>query len=123
MGCERQSLFADDVPLYYSTSQLNFELVTRSFIETTRKEGLAVSIEKTKGRVVNDGDVAPVQVEGDEEFEKVKHFTYLGSIMSDNGEVMEDVKSRIAKASRVFNCLKLSIFGKISFSVPIKTAV
>ena len=63
-----------------------------------------------KGMVVNgrdDSDLAPVQVEDDEEIEVVKHFTYLGSTSSDNGDVMEYTRSRIAKASiRVFGCLR-----------------
>jgi len=52
--------------------------------------------------VVNDGDVAPVPVENDEDFEMVKHFTYLVSIMPDNGEVTEDVRNGIAKVSTEF---------------------
>ena len=42
----------------------------------------------------NDSYVAPVQVEDDEEIEVVKYFTYLGSTSPDNGDVMEDVRSR-----------------------------
>ena len=43
------------------------------------------------------GDVVPVPVEDDEDIEAVKHFTYLGSTLSYNGDVMEDVRSRIDK--------------------------
>ena len=55
----------------------------------------------------DDSDVAPIQVEDDEAIEVVKHFTYLESTSSDNGDVMEYTRSRIAKASiRVFGCLR-----------------
>ena len=40
----------------------------------------------------------------------VNHFAYLGSTLSRDGDVMEDVKCRIAKASRAFGCLSGSVF-------------
>ena len=50
-------------------------------------------------------------------------FTYLGSVLSSDGEVMEDVKCRIAKASRAFGCLRASIFNNLNLSVPTKRGV
>ena len=59
--------------------------------------GLTVNIKKTKGmamgETLGDEDVAPVKVEGGE-LEMVKHFTYLGSVLSRDGDDMEDVKCR-----------------------------
>ena len=69
---------------------------------------------KTKGMAMgeelSDEDVAPVQVEGGE-IEMVEHFSYLGLVLSCDGEVMKDVKSRIAKASKAFGCLRIPIFN------------
>ena len=67
-------------------------------------------------------DVAPVQVEG-REIEVVEHFTYLGSVLSCSVEVMEDVKSRIAKASRAFGCLRVPMFNSFILSIATKRAV
>ena len=38
-------------------------------------------------------------------------------------EVMKDVKSRIAKASKAFGCLRIPIFNNPILSIPIKRAV
>ena len=67
-------------------------------------------------------DVALLVVDSDE-IEMVEHFTYLGSILSSNGDVMEDVKGRIAKASRVFGCLGYAVFSNPTLSISTKRAV
>ena len=67
-------------------------------------------------------DVAPVQVVGGE-METVDSFPYLGSVLSRNGDVMEDVKCRIAKASRVFCTLRIPILSIPTLSIPTKKAV
>ena len=97
------------------------------FMEEASKWRLTVSTEKTKGMALGKGlgdvDVAPVTVEGGE-IEVVDSFTYLGSIMSRDGEVMEDVKSRRAKASsRAFGYLRSPIFNNPILSVLTKKAV
>ena len=43
---------------------------------------------------------------GNKKIVQVGSFTYLGSIISKDGGSSEDVKSRIAKAQRVFSQLK-----------------
>ena len=87
---------------------------------------LTVSIEKTKGMAVGNSlteeDVAPVQEEGGE-IEMVEQFSYLGSVISKDGDVMEDVKCRIAKASKAFGCLRGSIFNSPLLSIPTKRAM
>ena len=56
------------------------------------------------GESLSEEDVALVSIESGD-IEMVEHFTYLGSVLSSSGDVMEDVKSRIAKASRAFDSL------------------
>ena len=53
----------------------------------------------------------------------VQHFSYLGSVVSRDGDVTEDVKCRIAKASRAFGCLRNPIFNNPILSIPMKRAV
>ena len=62
------------------------------------------------GNSLTEEDVAPVKVEGGE-IEMVEQFTYLGSVISKDGDFMEDVKCRIAKASKAFGCLRGPIFN------------
>ena len=74
------------------------------------------------GESLNEEDVAPVQVEGGE-IEMVDHFAYLGSVMLRDGDVTNDVKCRIVKASRAFGSLRGPIFNNPILSLPTKRAV
>ncbi len=47
----------------------------------------------------------------------VEDFTYLGSVLSSNGDVMEEVKNKTAKASKVFGCLRDAVFSNPSLSI------
>ena len=53
----------------------------------------------------------------------VKDFTYLGSVLSRDGDDMEDVKCRIAKAFKAFGCLRDPIFNNPIISILTKRAV
>ena len=53
----------------------------------------------------------------------VDQFVYLGSTLARDGEVMVDVVSRIAKASKAFGCLRGSIFSNPVLSISTKRAV
>ena len=75
----------------------------------TSSWGLTV---KTKGMKMGD---EPSFVDGmptcDQSVEMVKELSYLGSTISNDGEVDVDVKIRIAKAASVFSCLRKPIFS------------
>ena len=43
---------------------------------------------------------------GEEEIERVKKFTYLGSVITTSGGAIDDVKARIRKAEIAFAQLK-----------------
>ena len=120
-----ESQFADDVALY-TGSRGCLESIAKKFTKGAREWGLTVSIAKTKGMAIGEGlteeEIAPVQVESGE-IEMVEHFTYLGSVVSKDGDVMEDVKCRIAKASKVFGCLRGPIFNNPILSIATKRAV
>ena len=53
----------------------------------------------------------------------VQDFTYLGSNITSNGEVQNEVKIRISKAARAFGCLQKSIFQDRRLSVETKRRV
>ena len=56
------------------------------------------------------------------EIEMLDHFAYLGSVMSRDGDVTEDMKCRIAKASKAFGCLRGPIFNNPILSISTKRA-
>ncbi|XP_065905547.1 uncharacterized protein [Dysidea avara] len=116
--------FADDAALY-ATSDENFVSVARSFVEIAGYWGLTVSLMKTTG--VKIGDTPSSFVNGvpvaDQSVEIVKEFPYLGSVITDDGEVTSDVRTRITKAASMFGCLKDSVFVNPHLSVTVKKAV
>ena len=120
-----ESQFAADAAVY-TTSQDIFVIATAMFIDVASKWGLTVSIEKTKGMVIGShltpSDTLPVQLK-EGAIEIVPDFTYLGSTITNNGEVKEEVKRRIGKAARAFGCLQRSIFQSPHLSVETKRKV
>jgi hypothetical protein len=67
---------------------------------------------------VMDGDVVLLQVKSREtKMVVVDHFTYLGSIMSRDRNIINDVEDRMSKASRVFGSLQCPIFFQQSYSL------
>ena len=64
-------------------------------------------------------DTLPVQLIGGQ-IEIIRNFTYLGSNITDNGEVSDEAKCRISKAARAFDCLQNAIFKNCRISVETK---
>ena len=120
-----ESQFADDAAVY-ATSREAFENATVKFVNSASKWGLTVSVRKTKGMVIGrhlaPTDSLPVQLD-EGPVEIVKSFTYLGSNITDDGEVSEEVKCRIIKAARAFGCLRKAIFQNRHISVDTKRKV
>ena len=67
-------------------------------------------------------DTLPVQLI-DGQIEIVRNFTYLGSNITDSGEVSDEVKCCISKAARAFGCLQKAIFQNRRISVETKRKV
>ena len=61
------------------------------------------------GAAISEGDDSPVVAEGSK-IEMVRDFTDLGCKLSSDGEITAKVSCRIAKASKAFGCLRVSIF-------------
>ena len=120
-----KSQFADDVAAYAKTRDA-FERVTREVVQSASKWGLTVSLGKTKGLVVGqhveDSDVMEVQLEGGT-VAIVEDFNYLGSNIARDGEIRNEVSNRIAKAARVFGCLRRPIFQNTNLSLATKRSV
>ena len=66
--------------------------------------------------------VVPVRLEGGE-IKSVQDFTYLGSNITTDAEVDNEVKIHIGKAARAFGCLQKSIFQNRRLSVSTKRRV
>ena len=120
-----ESQFADDAATY-ATSRKTFESSATELKDTVEDWGMVVSIEKTKGMMVGSGmdevDTMSLQMEHGS-IEMMNTFPYLGSIVARDGEITSEIASRIAKASRVFGCLRKPIFQNPNLSVSTKRFV
>ncbi|XP_061184944.1 uncharacterized protein LOC133192958 [Saccostrea echinata] len=89
--------FADDLALMQAQMQEKITTVE----ETSAQIGLNINIAKTKILSANTPSHASLNIEG-KEIEEVEHFTYLGSILDQQGRTEADIKARIGKARVAF---------------------
>ena len=100
--------FADDVALL-ATTRAAAERAIKTYTSVASRFGMTVNIQKTKFMVVGSGiedeDLQPIIIEGGE-IENVKEFSYLGSLIAENGRIDTKVDKRIANASKAFGALR-----------------
>ncbi|XP_078682172.1 uncharacterized protein LOC144916725 [Branchiostoma floridae x Branchiostoma belcheri] len=99
--------FADDLALLSENNQ-NLQHLTTKLEQFAGKVGLRISIEKTKTMEVGDRADQPrltISVYNTQ-VETVDQFTYLGSVLSNSGEVEPDISCRLGKAAAVFRRMR-----------------
>ena len=94
------------------------QLMTYSLKNLSKKVGLRISVDKTKIQKIRNLEYdADIFLEG-APLEVVQNFTYLGSILSNVGDIEKDVKTRIGKAYSVFRQLQ-TVWGSKAISLTI----
>ena len=78
---------------------------TSILANTSAQVGLDIHPQKTKILKINTSNPAPITLDGNN-LEEVETFTYLGSVINQQGGTDVDVKSRIGKARSAFTTLK-----------------
>ena len=118
-----ESQFADDAALY-THSVTDMDAAAALFVTVATQVALTVSFGKTKCMVISD-DPPPTGclTLADGDIEIVNEFTYLGSCITNDGQLSVEVSSRLAKASRSFDALRSAVFGNRHISVRTKTHV
>jgi sorting nexin-29 len=110
--------FADDIALI-CTSAAELEEALNTLSEEALKVGLHISWQKTKIMIVdsagNTANSPAFNVSG-HTVEVVKSFTYLGSVITENGSVETEVQSRIGKAASIMARLCRSVWSKPNIS-------
>jgi hypothetical protein len=96
--------FADDLALL-SHSRQQMQEKTNILTVTSKQVGLNIHKDKTKILKLNSTSNEPVTLNGGP-LEEVQSFTYLGSIIDQQGGTEADVKARIGKARAAFIQLK-----------------
>ena len=109
-----------------ATSREAAEEAIRTYQQTAKAFGLTLSTTKTKFMVVGHGvteeEKLPITVEGGM-VEHVEHFQYLGSLISENGQVDAEIDRCIARASKAFGALNRAVFRDRNLSVNTKRQV
>jgi hypothetical protein len=96
--------FADDLAMLSHTRQQMQDKTTK-LTDTSAQVGLDIHELKTQILKINSTSTDPVTLKGNN-LDEVSSFTYLGSVINQQGGTDEDVKSRIGKARAAFTTLK-----------------
>ena len=96
--------FADDLALL-SHRHHQMQEKTKILAENSSQVGLSIHKGKTQFMRINNTSTEPILL-GDDTLEEVESFTYLGSIISNQGGTDADVKARIGKARTAYLLLK-----------------
>uniref|UniRef100_A0A3B3HVR8 ribonuclease H n=1 Tax=Oryzias latipes TaxID=8090 RepID=A0A3B3HVR8_ORYLA len=97
--------YADDTILF-STSLSQLKLALSIYSREAKKYGLMVNWTKTKFMHVGDDPDPPLLQLGNNVIEPVKSFTYLGSIVTANGDLKPEITRRRALAASALQSLK-----------------
>ncbi|VDP78457.1 unnamed protein product [Schistosoma curassoni] len=96
--------FADDLALLSHTHK-QMQIKTASVASVSASVGPNIHQGKTKVLKFKTKNTSPITLDG-KTLEDVESFTYLGSIIDEQGGSDEDVKARISKAGTAFLQLK-----------------
>ena len=97
--------FADDIDIL-AESKPDIQKLTDRISETGKKFGLIINESKTKTMAIaKNKEICEIKL-NNSNLEQVDQFSYLGSVVSEDGSCVPDVTSRIGKAAAVFGNLK-----------------
>ena len=121
----RDFLFADDCALVAHT-QDDLQIIMDRFAASSRRFGLTISLKKTqvmfqpaRGQPYTAPDIT---IEG-VKLDAVEQFTYLGSTLSRNVSIDEEISRRISKACVAFGSLKSKLWDKRGIKLATKLQV
>ena len=95
--------FADDQGMVASTEE-GLQKLMNKLNDTAKKYNMKINVQKTKAMVVtrDGGGEVNIKIDG-QRLEQVTNFKYLGSIISEDGRNLVDIKTRIVLAKQAFN--------------------
>ena len=112
--------YADDTALI-ADSESKLQALVDCLVRESIMKGLSVNITKTQVMVISKSDTqetASITIDG-KILEQVSRFSYLGSIITQNGRCDEDIKTRIIIAKEAFNKVK-NLVTNTSISVGLR---
>ena len=110
--------FADDIAIVAEEENVCQEMTTK-LEEQSAQAGLNISREKTKAMGITQRLLPQPIAVAQGNIECVEKFTYLGSVISSDGDVETDINTRLAKAAAVFRRLD-NVWRSNTLSLKIK---
>ena len=105
--------YADDTVLLADSAE-KLESLVGELVRASDRHGLKLNTAKTKVMVVTKGsDQVRINVRvGEEALEQVEKYKYLGSLVTQDGRCVEDIKTRIAIAKNAFTKIKAMVTNR-----------
>ena len=117
----RELLFADDRALVAHFAE-EMQNIVDAFSNASKKFGLKINIKKTEvlyqpnATIIREEDI---MVDGNK-LNSVLKFTYIGSTISSNGRIDDEIQRRMAKASASFGRLRQKLWNNHHVSMRVK---
>jgi len=106
--------YADDIVIIGRTKQILIDTFCKLKHEVLNA-GLIVNNNKTKYLFCTRNTIHPTYINiGEEQFEQVNSFKYLGTMVNTDICIEEEIKERIAAGNRAYHVHKKTIFIKIN---------
>jgi hypothetical protein len=121
----RDFLFADDCALA-AHSLDHIQVITNRFAAACHRFGLTISLKKTEVLFQprpGGPHIPPVVTIDGSELKAVNTFCYLGSTLSENAMIDDEITSRIGKASAAFGKLQRRLWNSHAIKLSTKIAV
>lgn len=94
--------YADDTVIFADTAQ-GLQLLLDRVVESSKRYGLEVNTSKTKVMIISKERIRRVQFTINEKaVEQVSTYTYLGTILNEQWDHSQEIKTRIEKARAAF---------------------
>ena len=107
-GTHQLLAYADDVNILAGSVHILKENA-EALVATTREIGLEVSADKTKYMVMsrdqNAGRIQGVRIDNDT-FERVEEFKYLGTTLTNQNSIAEEIKSRLRSGNACYHSVQ-----------------
>ena len=106
-----------------ASSEANLQHNIAVWAEELAKKGMKINVEKTKTMIISKKEETHTITVDGTVLEKVNLFKYLGSVISANGKMDDDIIERIGAASRLFNSIRQPFLNKKEVTKKTKLAV
>ncbi|XP_029766781.1 uncharacterized protein LOC112117806 [Terrapene carolina triunguis] len=108
-----EALFADDCALMGHTEN-DLQHIVNKFAEASQLFGLTISLGKTEvlhqPAPGSNASVPSISIDGTQ-LKVVENFKYLGSVISSDGSLDNEINARISKASQALGCLRVKVLN------------